>query len=59
MNSQGAVDARAVNAQEHTIRDACPAGVFGCAVKTCLYRNSIYVSQTIVGLQLAIIFIID
>ncbi len=36
MHSQGAVDARAVNAQEHAIRDTGPARVFGCAVKTYL-----------------------
>lgn len=39
MHAQGAVDAWAVNAQEHTVRDTCPAGIFGSAVKAYLSKN--------------------
>lgn len=40
MHSQGAVDARAVDAQEHTVWDTCPAGIFGSAVKAYLSKNT-------------------
>lgn len=46
VNSQRAVDARAVDAQEHTIWDTGPAGVFGGTVKTNLNTNSMHTSLT-------------
>lgn len=39
VHAQGAVDSRAVNAQEHTIRDTCPTWVFGGAIKTYLLEE--------------------
>lgn len=39
VHAQGAVDARAVDAQEHAVRDARPAGVFGGTIKTYLLEG--------------------
>lgn len=46
MHSQGAVDARAVNAQEHAVWDTGPTGIFGSTVEACLSRNNTYMSVT-------------
>jgi len=59
VHSQGAVDPGAVDAQEHSIRDAGPAGVLGGAVKTRLLgergdRHGIYIyTHTYSGRQLS------
>ena len=42
MHSQGAVDAGAVDAQEHTVGDTGPAGVLSSAVETHLCENTTF-----------------
>lgn len=44
MHTQGAVDARAVDAQEHAIWDTRPAGVFSGTIKTYLHTNRASIS---------------